>query len=86
MYPELLNFNGFVITSFGALVAAGALVGLWLFGRELARSGLPDGARDAALIGVIAGLVGAKLFWVAEHVGEEPFWDLVRHKVELLPS
>jgi phosphatidylglycerol:prolipoprotein diacylglycerol transferase len=77
MYPELLNFNGFVITSFGALVAAGALVGLWLFGRELARSGLPDGARDAALVGVIAGLAGAKLFWVAEHLGEEPFWDLL---------
>jgi phosphatidylglycerol:prolipoprotein diacylglycerol transferase len=77
MYPELLNFNGFVITSFGALVAIGALVGLWLFGRELARSGLPDGARDAALIGVIAGLLGAKLFWVFEHTGEGPFWDLL---------
>lgn len=36
MYPELLRLNGFVITSFGALVALGALVGLWLFGRELA--------------------------------------------------
>jgi phosphatidylglycerol---prolipoprotein diacylglyceryl transferase len=77
MYPELLEINGFVITSFGALVAIGALVGLWLFGRELARSGLPDGARDAALIGVIAGLTGAKLFWVFEHAGEEPFWALV---------
>jgi phosphatidylglycerol---prolipoprotein diacylglyceryl transferase len=77
MYPELLEIHGFVITSFGALVALGALAGLWLFGRELARSGLPEGARDAALMGVIAGLLGAKLFWVAEHAGEEPFWSLV---------
>jgi phosphatidylglycerol:prolipoprotein diacylglycerol transferase len=77
LYPELFNVNGFVITSFGVAVAAGALVGLWLFGRELARSGIPDGARDAALIGVIAGLLGAKLFWVFEHLGEEPFFDLL---------
>lgn len=77
MYPELLRLNGFVITSFGALVALGALVGFWLFGRELARHGLPEGARDGALAGVLAGLLGAKLLWVAEHFGEEPLLSLL---------
>ena len=59
------------------LVAAGALVGLWLFQRELRRSGLPADAVDAALAGVIGGFAGAKLLWVFEHLGEEPFFDLL---------
>jgi phosphatidylglycerol---prolipoprotein diacylglyceryl transferase len=77
MYPELLRFNGFVITSFGVMVALGALAGLWLFGRELTRRGLPDSARDGALVGAVAGLLGAKLLWVAEHLGEEPVLALL---------
>lgn len=76
MYPVLFEINGFVITSFGVLVALGALVGLWLFRRELIRSRLPEGAADAAIVGVFAGLAGAKLFWVFEHVGEDSFWAL----------
>jgi phosphatidylglycerol:prolipoprotein diacylglycerol transferase len=52
------------------LVAAGAWVGLWLFQRELRRSGLPEEGLDAAIAGVIGGLVGAKALWVLEHVGE----------------
>lgn len=59
------------------MVATGALVGLWIFGRELGRSGLPASASDAAMAGVFGGLVGAKLLWVAEHLGEELFRDLV---------
>lgn len=59
------------------LVAAGALVGLWLFRRELKRSGLPTSGGDAGLVGIIGGLLGAKLLWVLEHAGEEPFVDLL---------
>lgn len=54
------------------MVAAGAAVGLWLFTRELRRSGLPEDAVNGAIVGVIAGLVGAKLLWTVEHLGEEP--------------
>lgn len=50
---------------------------MWVFGRELRRSGLPASALDAAIAGVIGGMVGAKLLWAAEHAGEEPLWDLV---------
>ena len=72
MYPDLFHVGSFEVTSFGAMVAAGALVGLWLFERELRFSRLPADAVNGAGIGVIAGLAGAKLLWVFEHFGEEP--------------
>ncbi|MEN3337175.1 MAG: phosphatidylglycerol---prolipoprotein diacylglyceryl transferase [Acidobacteriota bacterium] len=77
MYPILFSVGGFEITSFGVLVAIGALVGVSLFRRELAWSGLPDNAVDGAILGVLAGLAGAKLLWVAEHHGEEAFTSLL---------
>ena len=76
MYPTVVRIGTFDITSFGVLVAAGALVGLWILGRELARSGLPAAASDAAMAGVFGGLAGAKLLWTFEHLGEEPFTAL----------
>jgi phosphatidylglycerol:prolipoprotein diacylglycerol transferase len=63
MYPVLIRIGTFEITSFGAMVALAALVGLWLFRRELQRSGLPLDAADAGIVGVIGGLAGAKLLW-----------------------
>lgn len=77
MYPVLFRIGTFEITSFGVLVAAGALIGLWLFRIELRRSGLPENAADAGIAGVAGGLLGAKLLWVFEHLGDEPFADLL---------
>ena len=77
MYPVLFKIGDFEITSFGVLVAVGALVGLWIFQRELRRSGLPAEALDAAIAGIIGGLAGAKLLWVIEHLGEEHVLDLL---------
>ena len=77
MYPILFRIGDFEVTSFGLLVAAGALVGLWMFRRELGRSGLPVSALDAALAGIVGGLAGAKLLWVLEHLQEGPGLDLV---------
>ena len=68
MYPVMFRIGGFEITSFGVLVATGALVGLWLFQRELRRSALPESGFEAAVAGVIGGLAGAKLLWVFEHI------------------
>src|SRR5512140_637225 len=76
MYPVLFRIGSLELTSFCVMVAAGALVGLWLFGREWRASRLPDDAANGALAGVIAGLAGAKLLWVFEHLGEEPFVSL----------
>ena len=77
MYPVLFRIGEFEVTSFGVLVAIGALVGLWILSRELARAGLPSDALDAAIAGVVGGLAGAKLLWVTEHFGDEPLLDLL---------
>lgn len=77
MYPVLFRIGDFDITSFGVLVAVGALVGIRLFSRELARSRLPEDAVNAAVAGVFGGLIGAKLLWAAEHSGQDPFMGLV---------
>ena len=77
MYPVLFRIGSFEITSFGVLVAVGALVGIWVFQRELARRSLPEAGVDAGIAGVLGGLVGAKLLWASEHVGDEPLTSLL---------
>jgi phosphatidylglycerol---prolipoprotein diacylglyceryl transferase len=77
MYPVLFRLGSFEVTSFGVLVAIASLVGIWLFGRELHRSGLPSSATDAGAIGVIGGLLGAKLLWTVEHAGEARLTELL---------
>lgn len=77
MYPVLFRIGDFEITSFGVLVAIGALVGIWVFTRELRRRGLPTDASDAAVAGVIGGLLGAKLLWAVEFSGGAPLTDLL---------
>jgi phosphatidylglycerol:prolipoprotein diacylglycerol transferase len=72
MYPVLFRLGSFEITSFGAMVALGSLAGLFLFRRELRRSGLPEAALDAAVIGLLCGFAGAKILHVILHLGEEP--------------
>jgi phosphatidylglycerol:prolipoprotein diacylglycerol transferase len=77
MYPTLVRVGDFELTTFGALVAIAALVALWIFHRELARGGLPESGLDAALMGVIGGLLGAKLIWAIEFRHEGPFLSLL---------
>jgi phosphatidylglycerol:prolipoprotein diacylglycerol transferase len=77
MYPVLIRIGGFEITSFGVMVAVAAVVGLWLFRRELVRAGLPADAGDSGIVGVIGGLIGAKLLWTLEHAGEAPVGELL---------
>ena len=77
MYPVLFRIGSFEITSFGVLVALGAMAGLWVFRREIARSGLPEQAMDAAIYGLVGGLAGAKLLYVFEHLEEGTFFGLL---------
>jgi phosphatidylglycerol:prolipoprotein diacylglycerol transferase len=77
VYPVLFRIGDFEITSFGVMVGIAALVGIWLFGRELARSGLPHDAVNAAIGGVIGGLVGAKVLWTIEFSGRQPLTVLL---------
>jgi len=76
LLPVLFRIGSLDITSFGVMVALGALVGLWVFRRELARSGLPEAALDAAVYGLVGGLLGAKLLYVFEHLDESSFLSL----------
>lgn len=77
MYPTFIRLGEFEVTSFGVLVALAALVGLWIFHRELVRSGLPASGVDAALVGVLGGLAGAKIIWAIEFRHEAPFFSLL---------
>jgi len=71
MYPVLFRIGSLDITSFGAMVALAAALGILLLRRELTRAGIDAGSgTDAALVGVIGGLVGAKLLYVLEHYAE----------------
>jgi len=76
VYPTLFTIRGFEVTTFGAMLGVASLVGLWLLRGELRRSQLPEAALDAAIAGVVGGMAGAKLLWVFEHLGEEPFISL----------
>jgi phosphatidylglycerol:prolipoprotein diacylglycerol transferase len=71
MYPVLFRIGSYEVTSFGLMVAIGAGLGVLLLRHELGRRGLDVSAgTDAALIGVLGGLLGAKLLYVFEHFGE----------------
>ncbi len=77
MYPVLFRIGSFEVTSFGVMVALAALVGLWLFRRELQRSALPLDAADAGIVGVVGGLLGAKLLWTIEHASDGTISELL---------
>jgi phosphatidylglycerol:prolipoprotein diacylglycerol transferase len=77
VYPIIFRIAGFEVTSFGVLVALGASIGLWIFRSELRRSNLPAEGMDAALIGVLGGLAGAKVVWALEFRDEAPFLSLL---------
>lgn len=77
MFPELFRIGNFDVTTFGVLMAIAALVGLWIFGREVRRSGLPEPTVNAAVAGLIGGLLGAKLIWTLEFLRTGSFADLL---------
>src|SRR6185503_6872333 len=60
------------ITGFGLMVGVGALAGLWVLQQEAEARGLPPNATNAGVAGVVGGLIGAKVLYVAEHLGREP--------------
>jgi phosphatidylglycerol:prolipoprotein diacylglycerol transferase len=77
MYPVLFSIGGYPITSFGVMVAVGALVGVGVLRRELRASQLPEYVADSAIWSLLGGLFGAKLFWVLESLGDDTFFNLL---------
>lgn len=71
MYPVALRLGSFEISSFGVLVGLGAVLGLVLLRREMARSGLEARrGQEAAIVALLGGMAGAKLLFVLEHAQE----------------
>ena len=62
MYPELFSIGPVTVYSYGVLLAASYLLGLWLAMRRAKRWGLdPNRVLDLGIYIIIAALVGAKL-------------------------
>jgi phosphatidylglycerol:prolipoprotein diacylglycerol transferase len=71
MYPVLIKIGGISITSFGVMIALGFLAAGWVTARELRRRGENgEHAWDLAGYGAIAGILGAKLYYMLLHWNE----------------
>ncbi len=69
MYPVLVDFGFFKIHSFGLMLALAYLAGSWLVSRELERRGIPSSRfEDYPVLAIVGGVVGARLYYVAEHL------------------
>ncbi len=68
MYPVLWSYDSFRLPTYGALLAAGMILGIWTAGRLGRRAGM-DSARllDLSTWMVIAGLIGAKVLMMVAH-------------------
>lgn len=67
MIPELFKIGPLTINSFGVMAMLGFLIPMLLMKKELARNGLdPDVAVGITLSAMIGGLVGARIYFIAE--------------------
>lgn len=65
MYPILLDLGWWQLRSYGVFVALAIAVGVWWSAREGERRGFPRAVvYDVAQVATIAGLVGARLYYV----------------------
>ncbi len=68
MYPHLFTIGDFTVTSFGVMMFVSFVVGAWVLARQFDLRGLdPEAAWDMLLWVALAGIVGAKLYYVALH-------------------
>jgi phosphatidylglycerol:prolipoprotein diacylglycerol transferase len=66
IYPFILRFGPLEITGYGIMMMVGFLTGGWLISLELRRRALnTDYANDMILAALIGGVIGAKLWYVA---------------------
>ena len=71
MHPELLSLGLIHIRSYGALLAIAFLVGTWLALKEARRLKLDeDRLVTVILVSLIAGVLGARMLYVIEHIDE----------------
>jgi phosphatidylglycerol:prolipoprotein diacylglycerol transferase len=70
MFPKLLDFDSFVVPTYGVLVVAGLLTGLFVASRLAQREGLDaDRVYNLGVYVALGGILGSKLFLVLQE------WD-----------
>jgi phosphatidylglycerol---prolipoprotein diacylglyceryl transferase len=79
VYPVLFDFFGYSVSSFGALVAVGVLLGTYVGAGIFEESGSTrEMAWSLAIWGLVGGLIGAKLWFLGERWVRAPEqFDLV---------
>jgi len=70
VYPLTFSLFGIEITGFGILMMLGFLAAGWVMQLELQRRGLnPEFSADVIVAGVVGGILGARLWYMALHGG-----------------
>jgi len=78
MYPEIAKPFGFTISSFGVMVALGFLVAAYMTASSFQKKGLDrELAWNVLTWTIIGGLLGAKLWNVAESIARDPGASLI---------
>lgn len=80
MYPVLFTIPGldWPISSFGAMMALGFLVGYWISLPRMKEEGLdPEDAANLLMVIMLGGVFGAKLYYAISFnlIYGDPFWD-----------
>ena len=69
MYPELLRFGDFVISSFGFMLVIAFLTGNYLLKKDMIHLGKdPMMAEDLTFNAAIGGILGAKIYYILENL------------------
>ena len=71
MHPEIAHWGPLHVRSYGLMLAVAFLFGTWYALREARRRGLdPDKVVNVVLVALVAGVLGARMLYVIEHVQE----------------
>lgn len=71
MDPDIVRIGPVLLTWHGLFTALAILAAVWLAGREIARKGITIPNFDlVAIVTILGGIVGARLFFVLDHLGE----------------
>ena len=82
MYPEIVRFGDFSISSFGLMIAVCFIVGYWLIMSEARRKKLDEKMiSNMFLLTMIGGIVGAKVLYIFENV---PLEDIMSNPMTYL--
>ena len=71
MFPDVFSWGVLHVRSYGLMLAIAFLVGTWLGLKEARRLGLdPDHLVTVVLVTLVSSVIGARLLYVLEHIGE----------------